>query len=298
MKIADYESYYNLPLGRILVRKYLAMLRWLPSNVYSYFASFRRLKETYRLRNSALGPALVVGSGPKLNNSINSIHDLIKGNENLAIFGVNSIVLHQKQLGFTFNHYVLADPVYFNDSDNKLVDVNPGNIDMSNPSLQLGRLHEFKEVLRAVDHQDLICFIPSYVSNRPEFRSKSKYFPFLERTSTKYSNFESLRWPLGTNTSTAQLAIVLAHFLGHSPVYVAGLDGDSWVSTRRASDGKIHYSYKHFYNEDSRLQDFTYKTGRSFDLLSSAAGILRTQFKMKSHINIVYLDETSMFNED
>lgn len=145
----------------------------------------------------------------------------------------------------------------------------------------------------------MTCFYPHTHSIR-EIKSvfpNINFIAFGASTSYVSKNYRNPRWVIGTPPMVAYMSIVIAHYLGFKPIYIAGFDNNAFQSIERiVGTSKLKYNYSHWYENVSN-PNFKVTSDSIEQILLQAAAIHRKHKEISKALNVIDLNpETLNFN--
>jgi hypothetical protein len=206
-------------------------------------------------------------------------------------FCINNYVLYSDLIGIDPDYYLLLDPSFFIDEASLNEDLIAkaaldGHCTIEDAETELRRALEVKTKIS--NNPNIKLFVPYTRLNL--FAKNSNVYGILGATNTAANNIVDITKTLGWRSMSAYVAISIATYLGHNPIYIAGFDNDSWksISWDREKNETL-YNFKHFYPEVSFFERRTDMCVH--EMLSSASSINRLQSKLK----VINLDPAGLF---
>jgi hypothetical protein len=229
-----------------------------------------RLLNTWKMKNSKSGPALIAATGKSLLMIPDEILEEFTNRESL--FGVNLYILSEKGKKFPPTYQIIADREGW-------IKVDKGNFhEFQTNGQELINLKKIKYVIQ-----------PNYFENC--FENQNTIY-IHKNPLSEISRSIGICAPSGLPNLTTFFAIATAIHLGYSPVYVAGLDLDHfrYLSFDGTSTLLNHHAYQE--NEDD-LKWANRET--TVKVLNSSLYPMQALVKFKKH-KVVILGENSLID--
>lgn len=222
------RNQYDYPLHSVL-----DLIFWKTSLLRAHVAQERirrqynvksRLNRIKSLRNSKVGPALVVANGTTAGaTNVKSLSYFIKLG---GLFTVNNYFLRQ-DLGLVSNYHFICDRGYWSSDSSKIA---------------------YRKLLNSFQEEKSLTIIqPDHL---PDYHTETRNLLYIRKNPlpTLSKGIDVTRVS-GLANNTAFFAIATALYLGFSPVYVIGLSLDYYQFA--SYDSKIGWGLKphHFYEE-------------------------------------------------
>jgi hypothetical protein len=285
------SHFLDLPVTYLLAQKTKTLFELKLKEFINNLRYAEGIKKTKSLKGTENGPALVMANGIRLPDAIKQGFSRYPDISGAKKFCINHYILHSDLVGIYPDYYLLLDPLYFTDE----TELDEGLIAKAALDGECS-IKDAEEDLRLcmkvrnniLDNPKIKLFVPYHSLGR--FLNHKNVFGILGETNTASNNLFDVTRTLGWRPMTAYVAISIAMYLGHNPIYVAGFDNDSWKTVSWNRDvNKTFYYFRHFYPEGSlceRRSDICVH-----EMLSSASSIHRLQ----SRVKVVNLDPVGLF---
>ena len=285
-----YES-LDLPATRLLFGNFPRRFRAWIQSIKPAGSAFHAAE---KLRARMSGPALVLANGPSLISTIQATRGSAEGSTLLneaKIFAVNEYILHETLVGLRPDFYVLADPLYLGHAVE--AGFTRSSFKTKPSSATYGAFSKpLAEVPQHLSQRGLMTFVPQEHLVAAETLGLEAV-PFA-KTDLASSNLTDIRRPLGIPPLSVYVALIVAYYLGFSPIYHAGLDSDAWLSLRRsAQSGCLEFDYTHFYEESADLMTVEGGVSTAY-FLEHFAQIYRTHERLCGVIGAKNLSPTGL----
>ena len=276
-KLSSFEYHSDHNIFYLFIQKIYNMII-LPIYVYLYNFKYRKdLKSIKKLKNTKMGPALVMANGPRLKSAIENFK--INSPEICDItskFAINFYALGQELIQIEPNYYVLTDPTEFH---------NPINSTHKN---------NLNKLFTKLNERKITCFYPvNFNIKNLQIKYKNiQFIGFVNIYSPSSKNFSNATKIHGMPTLSAYYSIMLALHLGYSPIYIAGFDNDSFKTIRRVhNDFNLELNYIHFFGPSTNYLKLKDSLEHTLKQLSEIFRIHRSLIKRH---NIIDLDNNSI----
>jgi hypothetical protein len=282
------DYFLDLPVRKIALSKAQKLIKTYLKDRLLSIRYKNEFKKTKKLRDSQHGPALVMANGRRLKDGLEAGFERYPDLVNAKVMSINHFILHKNIVEVNPDYYLLLDPLYFNEDfseDFIAKSAREGDCSFEDAQKDIFLSKKIKDLV--VSDLSMKLFVP--VGQHKKF-DRDEVFPILGHTSTASKNYIDITLTLGWRTLSAYVALSIAKYLGHNPIYTAGFDNDSWRSiTFDRGTNKTKYEFRHFYPEGSLSSRYT--DTKPHELLASAASIHR----LHEHIKVINLDPEGLF---
>jgi hypothetical protein len=270
-KIYTQHSYTGYSFFELLIWKIATIRRFVSQERHTFsFRKLHKLFETWKLKNSFSGPALIAATGPSLLKIPIEILEHFRANNSLI--AVNLYLLSSSGKKVPPNFQIIADKGPWEDFHSK-------------------NFNDFRTTAGSLVESDKISYVIQPY-NLPDLFSGQKSIYIHKNPLTSIIGYKGILGPSGLPNYTTFFAISTALHLGFSPIYVTGLDLNFFLKLGTDSTSVLKLGNHHAYEEDERAQ--TWDNRNSVEEVLSASAFPMHYLKKFRKKEIFILGDGSM----